>query len=307
MKKGDFLRILQWRDYLLWRLLSSISNNPFVARLSVFSGWRIRVLDWGLGGADKIAVMGDFYKRLFVCRGIPSSKILVTGYPLLDEVPDKTSAFDKVSIYEKLNLKSNKKLAVLITQPFVEDGYWSSAAREKLIKSIIEVSECLDIVQFVIKLHPRESVYEYEKIVGNRMYLFKEIDLHELLLASDVVLTVSSTVGLWALAYKKPLIILDYLSSGSDILYKDVAIVVNDSKDLPTVITNAISDSNNKTSLFSKNEQFLRDHIWRLDGKASSRIAELIYLMVSQAESTFTAQRIAEKNFASTILLKANA
>ncbi len=284
-KRKDFLRILQLRNYLFWRLLASLSNNSLVARLSVLSGWRVRVLDWGLGGADKIAVMGDFYRRLFLFRGIPTSKILVTGYPLLDEIPSRASTFEKYPVFKELKLNLNKKLAVLITQPFVNDGIWDSAVRENLVKSIAKFSEQLTDVQFVIKVHPRESLDDYEKIVGKRIRMFKEVDLNDLLLASDVVLTVNSTVGLWALAYKKPLVVFDYHLSIPDIFYKDAAIEVKDFGDLPAVVTNAINESNDKKSVSNKSESFLRDHVYRLDGKASQRIAQLIHVMVNHTET----------------------
>jgi hypothetical protein len=301
-KKGNFFRTLQWRDYLLWRLLSSISDSPVIARLLVFSGWRIRVLDWGLGGADKIAAMGDFYKRLFISRGVPSSRIIVTGYPLLDDVSEETSSFNKSVIYERLRLRSTQKLAVLVTQPFVEDGIWSSTVRERLVKTVTEAFKHLENVQLLIKLHPREDMCTYEKIVGNQMPIFKDVNLHELLLASDVVLTVSSTVGLWALAYKKPLIILNFLSSGHSTLYREVAVMVNDPKELPTIVRTAISNSNE-----SKVKLFLLDHVSKLDGKASRRIAEQIIIMVSQTRGeNLRANELEEKTVVPSILHETN-
>lgn len=293
----DTLRILQWKNYLPWRILSILSNNPIVAKLSVFSGWRVRVLNWGLGGADKIMVMGNFYKRLFISRGVPSSRIIVTGYPLLDEVPEKMSSFNKSLIYEKLKLRSTQKLAVLVTQPFVEDGIWGSAVRERLVETVIEASKHLENVQFLVKLHPREDICTYEKIVGNQMPILKDVNLHELLLASDVVLTVSSTVGLWALAYKKPLIILNYLSSGHESLYREVAAMVNDPKELITIIRTAISNSNER-----KAELFLFDHISKLDGKASRRIAEQIILMVGQKRGKNLRANELEENVVTSVL-----
>jgi glycosyltransferase involved in cell wall biosynthesis len=280
-KERNVLGIFQSHSYLPWRILSLLSNNPFVARLLVFSGWRIRALNWGIGGADKIAAMGDFYKRVLVSRGISSSRIIVTGYPLLDDVSEKLSGFDRNLVFKKLGMKSTQKLAVLVTQPFVEDGVWDLMTRETLVKTVIETSKRLQNVHFVIKLHPREDLCPYEKIVGNQMPLLKNIDLHELLLASDAVLTVSSTVGLWALAYKKPLIILNFLSSENNDLYSDVAFMVNDPREFSTIMKNAINNPSERNA-----EAFILDHISKLDGQASRRVAEQIFAMIRQTKGS---------------------
>ena len=122
----------------------------------VFFGRQEAIPNWGTGGADKIAAMGNYYRRLFILRGVASDKIVVTGYPLLDSVPTCGSQFSSDNFLQKTKLTPDRALILLITQPFVEDGQWSPSLREMLVKAVINSVKQIN-GQLIIKLHPRES------------------------------------------------------------------------------------------------------------------------------------------------------
>jgi hypothetical protein len=281
-KTRDVLDSLRWRNYLPWRVVSSMSKLSMISKFTLSMGWRTRTLEWGLGGATKYAVMGEFYKRLLVSHGVPPHKVVITGYPLFDLVPNRISIYDEQATFEKIGLEKDKGLVLFTAQAFVEDGVWPASYRRFLVRSIIDSVERLGL-QLIIKVHPRENIEEYEKLSGctkSTVMVLKHYDLHELLLASDVVITVSSTTGLWSLVYNKPLIVVTCFPVPYYNIFEEVGLRVDRMEDLTKVLEQVFEDQNIKSVLSKKREIFLREHAYKLDGQASRRIAKLILKMV---------------------------
>lgn len=277
-KSKGLFGLLKWRNYLLWRMISGVLYTNVISRLFIRLGRQIAIPCWGTSGADKIAVMGDYYRGVFVSRGVRRDKIVVTGYPLLDNVPIYVSGFSVKKFFRKMGLQMYKPLILLITQPFVEDGIWSPSLRDEFVKSVINAVPHVN-GQLIIKPHPRENLGVYKILVGNHRdirVINKDSNLHELLLASDVVMTVGSTVGLWALAYKKSLLVLTCFPCATENPLEDMAISVKKVHELPETLKRILQDEKLKANLSDKTWKTLHDHIYRLDGKASERIARLI-------------------------------
>jgi hypothetical protein len=261
---------LSWRGYLPWRIISLVLNNRAVARFFVFIGRQWAVPCWGLSSVSKIAVMGEYYKRVFINRRVSPERLVVTGYPLLDDVVKHRLKFNRLKVFEDLGLFTNKPLVLLITQPFVEDGLWHSKVRDLFLQSVVSNVARLK-GQLVIKVHPRENLEFYVRKIGDQPGVI-------VLLASDVVITVSSTVGLWALAYRKPVLLLTCFPCGAENILARLALCVNNLGDFPAMLDQLMTcrAENNWNELSG---EFL-DHLYRLDGRANERIAKLILSMI---------------------------
>jgi len=284
--RGAIRRVMMWKKYLLWRVFSLLFHNPIILKFSVFFGWPARSMGWGSSGVDRIVVMGNHYKQVFISNGIRPSKIFVTGYPLLDDVLRHSSKFNAEELFEKMGLQRCKPLILLITQPFVEDGLWSRALRDLFVESVVNSVKHVN-GQLVIKLHPRENLEVYKMMLANKhrgisIVVTKDFNLHELLLASDIVVTVSSTVGLWALAYRKPLLVMTCLLCTAENVLEDMAITVDNMHELPRTLERILQDEKLKANLLDKAWKTLNDHVYRLDGKASERIARLIFTIAKR-------------------------
>lgn len=57
---------LSQKRYLPWRIISTITENPVFSRLSLFLGRQWCVAGWGTGGANAIAVSGNYYKKVLI-------------------------------------------------------------------------------------------------------------------------------------------------------------------------------------------------------------------------------------------------
>lgn len=178
-----------------------------------------------------------------------------------------------------LKLGDKKPIILLITQPLVEDGLWKPYFKELTFKTIVNAVSSVN-GQLIVKVHPRESLTAYKNFVNNKgkikIHMTKDYDLHYLLLSSDIVLTVCSTVGLWAIAYKKPLLVLNCFHLPLKNVLCDMAISIKNLETLSSTLKEILFDEKKKTNLIDLQTVSLHDHLYYLDGRASERIANLI-------------------------------
>jgi CDP-glycerol glycerophosphotransferase (TagB/SpsB family) len=116
-----------------------------------------------------------------------------------------------------------KKVVLVLTSWFVEAGLWTVEMRRFFISEIAKACVNFKDVQLVFKLHaPHENKRDYINLLKDyplSPLIYDTESLHELISISDVVVSVSSTAALEALALDKPCLIVN-LDNGSKI-FKD--------------------------------------------------------------------------------------
>ena len=274
---GGVFVFFRWRNYLLWRVISSIANIRMISRTTMSLGWRTRNIEWGLGGATQYALMGNYYKKLLMLQGVSPHKLHVTGYPIFDLVPQYLSDFNREKTCKMLGLNSTEPVILFTTEALVEGGIcgvrWAKLLAKNVIDSVNELG-----MQLVIKVHPRETAVDYRELSKSNktVTVLKDFDLHTLMCLSDVVITALSTTGLWALVYGKPLISITWLPYNFENIYAKAAYQVGDAKKLSPAIKLVLEDPETRSLLKVKRDGFLTDYYGELDGQASRRIAKLI-------------------------------
>lgn len=127
------------------------------------------------------------------------SKVFVTGLPMHDYIFD-VAANRKNSLIAahnrcKLAIDNSEKIILVATQPFVESLPYSKLLIEDTLYSVKKTSAS----RVIVKIHPRESVAEYVKIVeyfaqiGNKIDLVTDGDIVEYLKVADVFISRTST------------------------------------------------------------------------------------------------------------------
>lgn len=278
-KLNGFLAFLALKKDLPWRIISTITNIPVISKLHIRLGFKIFGFGWGTGGSTMIAAMGNYAEEFLLSKGISPDKIVVTGYTLLDELPESYTQGDKSSILRDFSIDQGRPLVLWLTQPFVEDRIIKAKDREALVSSVLSAISGTSM-QLIIKLHPRESLREYIKIVSeldkSNTVIVKDYDLDALVASSDVVLTSYSTAGLLAILYNKQLVVLDFFPIPVENIYSQgIGIVVKTIEELSDTLSDIIKNPNNKNIYDDKND-FIYNHLYKLDGRASKRIAQLI-------------------------------
>ncbi len=239
---------------------------------------------YGHRGCSKIAVAGDYTRNLFIKEGIPSENIVVTGLPRGDGILSKS--FDRDAFRKRLKLVADKPVVSLFTDAQVEHRLWTKRRRRDFIIKVLLACQELPEVQFVIKLHPYEDAAAYQhavKELGWNIPVSKDIPLHEMINASDAIMTGVSTTGLETLILNRPLIILNFYNQAEYIPYvsEGVAVGVNRARELPAAIRKVLYERQTEEMTARKRENFLHQHLYLQDGKASQRVADLIMLMIA--------------------------
>ncbi|MDY6834945.1 MAG: UDP-N-acetylglucosamine 2-epimerase, partial [Chloroflexota bacterium] len=294
---GGYMRVVRYlarmgakevQSYMsLSRTLVELHGNPLVPLPIVSRDMLGRLMhqhNWGCGGCTKLAVFGDQMKRNLLDRNIPEDRIVVTGCPLLDSVHSTRTSVDTNVICELLNIPCDTKKLLLLTQPFVKDGKWSAQQGDQFASTVLKAMSRIPECTTLLKIHPREKRSEYQRLLqgvglGHIPIIQREVSLYELLVISDLVVGVNSTALLEAMCFGKPVVVVN-LYQESDVfgfVTSRAVLNVEDSEVLDSAIQTALYDEDVMLELSEKREKYVYDNAYLIDGKASKRVADLIF------------------------------
>jgi len=230
------------------------------------------------GFSDVIAVESPFMKQYYEKAGIPSNKMIETGYPSLDSVHHfyKNKLERKADIATKLKLDIKKPFILCAVPP----SQWPRPGvgfdnYDQFLKEFFEYLANFTDAEIIYKFHPRMDAEEIAQIGSNYNIRYSLSDTAELIAISDMYLaSVSSTIR-WALALGLSTINYDLYDYG----YGDF----DGSRNVQTVVT----FGNFKTA-FEKQYKFLVQQFknpefdrfyGNVDGHSGDRIIKLFLEM----------------------------
>ncbi len=206
--------------------------------------------------ADVFAATGKIDKEYLVNMKADEDKIHVTGQPRFDTITKRS--YNSKKIFESLDIDSESKIVTLATQPDF---------REKIIEILKEIRpQIKNKYNIIVKPHPDESESDYSEVESDEIKIVKDIDLHELINASNSFVNVASTSALEALVLGKPIIVIDSKYSNYT---KNLGNVVKNGKELHKAI---IKNAGKKNNISKKVEEF----VFKSDGRSSERIIKLM-------------------------------
>lgn len=241
-------------------------------------------------GCTKIATTGNYAKSLLIHDNIDPDKIVVTGNPKFDNIINRR--YTPRRIYDLLKVPPNKKIILFLTTATVEHRIWTVERMEIFVKSVVKSIDSLpQDVQLVIKIHPMEDLTFYQKIIGEDnqdIALCQDIDLYELINASELIISGFSTAALEAMIFDKPVIILNLFKENNSLPYIDngVAIGVYELESIMPAIKDVLYNNETRQILFKNREKLLPEYIYKRDGKSAKRVASLIEQMINKGESS---------------------
>jgi glycosyltransferase involved in cell wall biosynthesis len=236
--------------------------------------------------------LSDRTRRLFLSRGTPKDRIVVTGNPRLDAAYAYKMKEENIreSVIETLGIHRHARILLLLTQAYVEDAIWTAKQRESFIlqalNSMLHIPNCSPVV----KLHPRESFAAYHKLLSqlslsNILLIQNEIPLYDLLATCDVAVSVSSTTVLEAMVFDKPVIVVNLFEGSDSMGYvaSGAALCVEKAQDLPLAIQSILYDEQTKSKLSQHRKKFVYDNAYVIDGHASKRVAAVVIEMLKES------------------------
>ncbi|MFC1674588.1 CDP-glycerol glycerophosphotransferase family protein [Candidatus Omnitrophota bacterium] len=239
---------------------------------------------------DKEIVDGKYSHDILCKQGVDPDKLIICPNPRWDDFFLKRRATPGSQLFARLNIPPEKKLIVLTTtffNPFVKYDEYQGVIR----------GGCLALrdlagYHLVIKLHPADNnqrlVYSICKETGiKNVSVIKNINLPDLIAASELLITLYSTTGLEAIMLDKPLIIANLSKIRTDIVpyvSSGVAVGVYRQEDIAIAVRDILNNKSLQQRLKAAREKFIPEHIQHFDGRATKRLADMIREMIREKE-----------------------
>lgn len=220
--------------------------------------------------ASHYFVWGNNYKKWLEKRGIPSSKIKITGN-LRFEYENQGKHLSKAEFIKQLNIPSNHLIITFTAQNF------PAIVNLKIMDWITKTYNKLPIT-FIIKPHPVEA-FDYTNFLQKSRIILapKHFRLYDILINSDFIMTISSTTAIEAAMLKKGIIILQpelpyhYELNNNDfnafLVKSGAGIAIYDHQELKVNLKKLVEDKGFRDKIINQGQQFLSD---TLDLKHSS-------------------------------------
>ena len=137
----------------------------------------------------------------------------------------KGDARSRMEVRERLGLAPHSRIALLISQPFVEDGLIRGFDWDQKLSHLHEIEDAASKAGFrlVVKLHPRERLSMLAAASQHNMLLVQNEDLTELLYAADAVLGYYSTALVNAVILGHTPLILGWILTDAQLAALDLA------------------------------------------------------------------------------------
>ncbi len=222
--------------------------------------------------STKIAVWGEATKKFLLQNNVNDKKIVITGASKFDIIKNKQ--YNKEEVYKQFNLDKDKKIILFGTQTVPE--------KEDMFKAVIN---SLQDEQLIIKLHPKDEVDFYNsrlKDIKNKVVVVKDYDIYNFLNIADLTISrASSTVVIESMLFNVPVITLNLANikgSNEMIDYNDYGCVIDikEENELKKAINEVFNNKKIKEKLEKNMEKFIKDYAYKIDGKSTERVINLI-------------------------------
>lgn len=233
---------------------------------------------------DLTAVYGPYHKKLLTgVSAYPPEAVVVTGQPRYDLLARAEKWYDRHQTLLELHLDPAKRTVLWATQTH------GLPADENMrnVETVYRALAGLENAQLVVKLHPHEdqgaSLYRRDSsyapaIVG------RDGDTLALLYACDVLITRHSTVAMEAVALDRPVVILNLSGEPDPVDYvrEGVAVGVYRRGELLGALRQLLDSD---APLAGNRKRYIERNLYRVDGKATERVVEVIDTMLGGGEA----------------------
>lgn len=297
-KQGINTIVLQWaqsggKEY--YQRVRTENEKPNLARKlrsacrRIFRGALAKTMDvqlassYGKGAAKYFAVMGEFYRELFISEGVRPEKIRVTGHPEADylyELAEQSSRPGwRQDVAAEFDLKASEDIWLLGREAIAYFGLVPPGKDAADLTAVLEIlTEHANGGQIVLKPHPRDSL-EYYKFVARRfpgVRIIKDCDLYRLISICDLYISQISSTMMWAIALNKPVISYDFNNQAQWHYFRDRPGILQ--ADTPDQFAQRLGEVRQPgfDTIQEQNCRLTKQRYMTFDGRARERIAELI-------------------------------
>ena len=231
---------------------------------------------------DLTAVYGEKVAQVLArYGGYGTEHVAVTGQPRTDLIVRNARDFDRAAFLRSVGARPHVPVVLLATQNFPD-------VRDRLHVLEVVFGQAPVDWQVLIKPHPGERDGLVERFLRERglagVLVLRDAELYNCLAAADVVVTGTSTVGMEALLFAKPVVTVGGLPAPLDLAPAGAAIEVNSPGEFSEAVARLLRDEAYKSALLARAGQYVKEHFDGVDGRASARVADLIEARMRQTK-----------------------
>lgn len=212
--------------------------------------------------------------------GYPENSVVITGNPRYDYLHLATVNYNRSNFCDKYGINPKSCIVLWTTQCHG----WPDAENHAYFTEVFETFKDNSGATLIIKQHPGEPD-RYKKLIDEYLKKYqmkstvivpnKNADTTEMVFCSDILINKNSTTGQEAIAFHKSMIIMDFSDTPDtgDFVLEGVGLpVYNPGELLPTIQTII----NNEINLSDKQDLYIRNHMYKIDGESAKRVADVI-------------------------------
>lgn len=230
---------------------------------------------------DVTSVWGNMeYDILTKDAGYPKDQVVVTGNPRYDYLQFSSKNYNRMDFCRRYGINPASFIILWVTQ----SHGWSDEENHLYFKEVFETFSELGEFTLVIKQHPGESE-RYRNFIDEYLGKYqmkcsvivpdKMENTTEMVFCSDIIINKNSTTGHEAIVFHKTMIIMDFsdMPDSGEFVLEGVGLPVYHPGDLLPAICSII---NNNIDLREKQELYIRNHMYKIDGCSAKRVANVI-------------------------------
>jgi hypothetical protein len=240
------------------------------------------VKSYGGGEARQFAVMGDAFREQFVGQGVIGKEIVVTGHPTHDTTFHQAASLDgsnRAEIRGRYGIDPECTLVLYATQPVLWRKVVTRETLERNVRAIADAVHREPGRRLVLKLHPRENLTDYAFCAGldPPVQVVAKAELPELIAASDLFISSSSSTVLLAMMLDRPIVTVNFDQVPHFDQFEPIGgtIHVRTYEAFADALERALTDDAAGADLAQQRASVLARYT-RFDGHAAERIAGLI-------------------------------
>lgn len=223
----------------IWKSSGKL-NIPSFAIMDQWVNYGVRFSNYGVSQLDdynkdknhsyvpsKICVMDDIAKIEAINEGLEPERIIITGQPYFETVLNNANRITDKNIdfiRDKVSISTNDFLITFVSEPICDTynendfsehyrGYTERTIFRELLDVILQVSKLYpNKIGLIIRQHPKENSSNFSDIIDNfrssriKIIINRDLDQHELIMASDLICGMSSMFLIEAAILNKPVI-----------------------------------------------------------------------------------------------------
>lgn len=224
---------------------------------------------------DKVAVWGPAMRDWYAERGTDPARIAITGQPRFDRIGNRRPADGGRALRKQIGVPAGAPIVTLATNPV------SDQENARLLRAVVAAMRGFRRHHLVIKMHPAERGEVQRRVAsecGCPASVVQAVDLHQLIAASDALLTYHSTVGLEAMILDTPVVVINLsgLPDPAPYVERGAALGASDEAEIVSALYTVLETSDRSRALAEARRRFVADYAGEVDGGAASRVVDLM-------------------------------